>query len=138
MKKIHYVCEHLGIFTNNYKRLQDFYVKKLGFVYKSKNIIPKLIIKKIFGIDCDFHMIKLFSKNGLMIELFEPTKSRLQIIKHVTAGFNHFGYMVPNREKFCNSLKRKGVRIILVKKEGGLTYFIKDPDGNRIEIREYF
>jgi len=43
---------------------------------------------------------------------------------------------VGNREAFVQKMKEKGVAIIEVQRNDHLVYFIKDPDGNLIEIRD--
>ena len=128
-------CDHIGIFTNNSKRLLSFYIKKLGFRKQKETILPKSIVKSIFGISSDCRFIRLISDN-VMIEMFEPLSIRgHRRINNIT-GYNHWGYCVGDRKKFVQVLKRQKVKIIKVKRNNHLVYFIKDPDGNRIEIRE--
>ena len=52
-------------------------------------------------------------------------------------GYNHFSIEVGNKQRFCERLAREsGVKIIKIERSGSYTYFIKDPDGNLIEVRE--
>ena len=133
-EKIHR-CDHIGIFTNNSKRLVNFYVNKLGFKKGMVNKLPKSIMKPLFGISCDCKFIKLYSE-GVMIEIFEPMLVRGRKRINNTIGYNHWGYCVGDRKKFVKKLRRKKVNIIEIKRNDHIIYFITDPDGNRIEIRE--
>ena len=133
--KIISVCDHIGIFTNNSKKLLSFYTKKLGFKNENESILPKRIIKSIFGISFDCKFIKLVSGN-MMIEIFEPLSARMRKRINKSMGYNHWGYCVADKIQFVKKLKRKGVNIIEVKRNDHVVYFITDPDGNLIEIRE--
>ena len=51
-------------------------------------------------------------------------------------GFNHFGLWVEDKARFCRRLAAEGVEVIEAPYKDRFVYFIKDPDGNRIEIFE--
>lgn len=51
-------------------------------------------------------------------------------------GYNHWGLRVNNRVAFCRSLKKKRVKVIEITRNNRKVYFIKDPDGNLIEMRD--
>ncbi|MGD2279185.1 MAG: VOC family protein [Candidatus Omnitrophota bacterium] len=137
-------CDHIGIFTTDAKRLVSFYKNKLGFKEERKRtVLPRSLMKIIFGVSSECEFIRLVpapvkkgEKPGLMIEIFEPALKRLKKNSGSAAGLNHWGYSVGDRERYCRKLKKKKVKIIEVKRGDHRTYFIKDPDGNRIEIRD--
>ncbi|MCK4251524.1 VOC family protein [candidate division WOR-3 bacterium] len=133
--KIEKACDHIGIFTNDSKKLEDFYIKALGFKKEKESILSKQIVKSIFGTSSDCKFIKLVSGN-MMIEIFEPISSRLRKKFNNIVGLNHWGYCVGDRKKFVKKLRQKKVNIIEIKRNDHIIYFITDPDGNRIEIRE--
>ena len=133
--KIEKACDHIGLFTNDSKRLEDFYIKVLGFKKEKESILSKQIVKSIFGTCRDCKFIKLVSGN-MMIEIFEPVSSRLRKKFNNIVGLNHWGYCVANKEKFIQKIRRKKANIIEVKRNGQSVYFVTDPDANRIEIRE--
>lgn len=135
MKEKNHRCDHIGIFTNNSRKLLNFYIKKLGFKKEKESILPKSIVQPIFGISCDCKLIKLAFGN-MMIEIFEPTSARMRKRIKNSIGYNHWGYCVDNRKKFLQKLKQKKVKVIEVKRNDHIVYFITDPDENRIEIRE--
>jgi len=128
-----FACDHIGLFTNNYKGLLSFY-KKLGFREEKKEILPKSIVKKIFNIQSECIFGRLVSGN-VKIELFQLLSAKSKRKQSGYIGYDHWGYCVGDVEKFCRSLKRKKIKIIEVKRNSHRVYFIKDPDGNLIEIR---
>jgi catechol 2,3-dioxygenase-like lactoylglutathione lyase family enzyme len=139
-------CDHIGILTNNASKLADFYIHKLGFKKEKQEILPASLAKPIFGISSDCQFIRLASakidsarsslrSKGIKIEIFQP-RSLCFSDKLMVRGYNHWGFCVNDKKKFCQELKRKKVRIIEAKRNGHSVYFIKDPDGNRIEIRD--
>jgi len=128
-------CDHIGILTNNSKRLIDFYTKKMGFAKNKENRLPKSIIKTIFDIPYDCKFIKLVS-GDMMIEIFEPLSAHVHERMNNIVGMNHWGYCVEDREKFVQELNRREVDITRIKRNEHIIYFVTDPDGNRIEIRD--
>lgn len=128
-------CDHIGILTNNAHALQFFYTEKLNFTYEREEILNGSVFEHIFGVSMDCRFIRL-TTGEFMIELFEPLDAKARPRTAEVAGLNHFGYCVKNREDFVNQLRTKDVNVIEVKRNGHIVYFVCDPDGNRIEIRE--
>ncbi len=128
-------CDHVGLLTNNCKKLADFYISKLNFKKEKEEILPRSVARPIFGLPSDFIFIRLVSGN-MKLELFQPTS--LSLLKHRrrNAGFNHWGYCVADRKRFAKALERKNIPIIEIKRNAHFIYFIKDPDGNLVEIRD--
>lgn len=129
------MCDHIGLFTDNATRLKEFYVDMLGFSVMHESVLPMSTVEEIFGVKCDCRFIKL-SKNDFMLEIFEPLSTNLGKRVASSAGVNHWGHCVDNREAFVQELRRSGVHVIEVERNGRSVYFITDPDENRIEIRE--
>ena len=128
------ICDHIGIFTTNYKRLVDFYVGKLGFRKEKQDVLPRTIVQPIFGLAGDCDVVRLES-GGFKIEIFQPRPARLKKRTGIF-GCDHWGFCVGDRKRFCQRLKRKKVKVIEVKRNSHIVYFAQDPDGNRIEIRD--
>jgi catechol 2,3-dioxygenase-like lactoylglutathione lyase family enzyme len=133
--KIIQACDHIGLYTNNSKKLEKFYLKILGFKKEKEEILPKSIFKLIFGIPTDCRFIRLYADN-MKLEIFEPISTPAKKRVANIASINHWGFCVEDRKKFVQKLKIKKVKIIEVKRNGHTVYFVTDPDGNRIEIRE--
>jgi catechol 2,3-dioxygenase-like lactoylglutathione lyase family enzyme len=135
--KITQACDHIGLYTNNSKKMEKFYLKILGLKKEKEEILPKSIFKPIFGIPTDCKFIRLYTDN-MKLEIFEPVSARARKkIKNIVS-INHWGFCVENSKKFVQKLKIKKVKIIEVKKNEHTVYFLTDPDGNRIEIRECY
>jgi len=130
------VCDHIGLFTHNSESMVGFYVDVLGFKMKEASILPRSIADTIFGISSDCRFIKL-TRHEFMLEIFEPISPDIRKIMPANGGINHWGYCVRNRAAFVDKLRKAGFEIIVVKRREHDVYFLKDPDGNRIEIREY-
>lgn len=133
--KISSGCDHIAIFTNNAKKLEFFYREKMGFKKEKEELLPKSLMQRIFGIASDCMFIRLFS-DTVKVELFQPTAFRLKERENSLSGYNHWGYTVADRDKFCQRLKKKKANMIKFNRGNHVVYFIRDPDGNSIEIRD--
>ncbi|MBU0633712.1 MAG: VOC family protein [Candidatus Omnitrophica bacterium] len=129
------IGDHVGVLTNDAERLKNFYMKKLEFKFEKDVILKKTLAKKIFNVSSDFRFIRLY-KGNFKLELFEPITTSLKHKKGVFGGFHHWGFFVNNRKKYCEKLKRQKVKVIEIVKKDQITYFIEDPDGNLIEMRD--
>lgn len=133
--KSNHGCDHIGLYTNNSKKLVNFYTKNLAFKKVKEDILERSIFEQIFGIAADCHFVRLVS-GSVMLEIFQPTKRRARRVIRNSIGINHWGYCVGNREKFVRRLRNQRIPIIEIERKDHLVYFVADPDGNRIEIRE--
>lgn len=127
---------HIGIFTGHHKRLLDFYLPALGLKKEYQDILPKEVMYPIFGLPYKCHMVKLIG-GGIILEIFWLDDYKLKSAGRWMSGYNHFGLEVKDRDRFIKRLKtRFKARIIKVDRGGHFVYFIRDPDGNLIEIKE--
>ena len=133
-ERIH-ICDHIGILTNDAQRLIRFYTHKLDFKKIKEDILDASTFGTLFGFRVSTRFIRL-STDGLMLELFEPLEKKASSNTVTSTGLNHFGYCVRNRLNYVKLLHKKKVNIIEIKRNGHTVYFVTDPDGNRIEIRE--
>lgn len=72
-----------------------------------------------------------------MIEIFQPLSTVPQERTIGSIGINHWGYRVDDRAAFVARMRRNGQRIVEIDRNGRSVHFLIDPDGNRIEIRNY-
>jgi len=133
--RISHRCDHIGILTNNAGALLNFYTEKMDFIHEKEEILSSSVFEKIFGFAVDCRFIRL-SAGDFMLELFEPARRSACMRTAEMTGLNHFGYCVKNRRDYVDRLRKKNVGIIEVKRDSHTVYFVSDPDGNRIEIRE--
>lgn len=92
------------------------------------------LVKKIFELNTECCFFRLENKK-IKIEIFQPMRKPLKSVKS-KLGIHHFGFVVKNQKEFLKRLKKKGVSILIIKRNKHLIYFVIDPDGNKIEIRQ--
>ncbi|UCD05129.1 MAG: VOC family protein [candidate division WOR-3 bacterium] len=129
------VCDHIGLFTEDAQRIKEFYVRVFGFEPGDEKILSGTIVADIFGLNTDCRFIKL-RKDGFVIEVFEPLLPRLQKQLASRIGINHWGCCVKERATLIRKLQKENIPIIEIKKDGHSVYFVIDPDGNKVEVRE--
>jgi len=125
---------HLNFMTNDLSKVIDFYVNKLGlkvkFTLDDKEGQP-------FGyyFDCG---------NSTFIEVFDQALADKQWgsgVAELTPGtrYKHFCFEVTGLDDYCKALKSKGVEVtdITLGIDNARQAWIKDPDGNDIELMEY-
>ena len=116
--------------------MKEFYIHVLKFELGKESTLAKSLVKDIFGIAADCRFVKLH-KNGFMVEIFQPLSPEFQARVAGQVGMNHWGYCVADRSIFVEKLRREGLPVIEIDRNGRSAYFLVDPDGNRIEIRDY-
>ena len=127
---------HAGIFTNHPRRMLNFYTKVLRLKKINQTILPKTIVKKVFQVNQDFYLAKL-SLEDSFLEIFWPVKKKIKNIGKIITGFHHICIVVSNKKRFCDRIEKKyRVKVIRIGRGSYFVYFIKDPDGNFIEVRE--
>ena len=128
-------CDHIGIYTSNPDLLIDFYCSRLDFSLSRDIVLPSSITEPIFGLCDDCRLIKLELENTV-IELFVPVNTPLEQKNDIRPGYNHWGFSVGDRMTYVEELRKKGIPVIEVNVGTHPVFFIKDPEGNRIEIRD--
>ena len=126
---------HIGIFTNDPQALITFYTEKLGFSQQATKTVSSAIMEPVFGLAATCSLTKLVL-NVIVIEIISPEHGTLKEMGQNTSGYNHWGLQVPEKARYCQALEKKGIHVIRIEKNGGYVAFIKDPDGNLIEIYE--
>lgn len=119
---------HVGIWTMNMEETEKFYRDILGLGEKSSYQVSSEIMGAIFGTDSPCR-VKVYGLDHGGIEVFPAPKG-------VEPGINHFALAVQDKRRFCEEAASKGGRVIQVWKEDHPVYFIKEPSGILIEIRE--
>ena len=129
------LCHHIAIFTNNPKRLLSFYTRVMGFIRLKESVAEMPIMKRIFGISAVCRLFKL-QKADMMLEIICAEDKDLKPGQRDQTGYSHWAYCVRDKSRFSKRLKKKGVHVITVMRGEYPIYFIKDPDGNLIEIQQ--
>jgi len=126
-------CNHIGLISGNAEMLVKFYTEKLGFKENGARLIPASLMKQLFGLNCECQMTKLVL-GEIVLEIFNPMGIDISLRREDTSGLNHWGLNVSDKESLCRDLASKGVEIIKAPNKDRYIYFIKDPEGNRIEV----
>jgi len=134
-KAVILTCHHLGIFTNHPQNLIKFYKEKLGFEEGETKLVSRDLMDQIFGIPSPCTLTKL-ELGQSVLEIISPQNLTLKRKDSDISGYNHWALGVADKEKFCQELKQKRVAVLEVEREGRKIFFVKDPEGNLIEIYE--
>ena len=130
MKKIFH---HIGLFSRNPEKLIEFYTEQLGFERVDTKSISKNWMTQIFDLPAACQLVKLRA-GSLVLEVFSSPELELKGRNNITAGYNHWGFGVEDKEFFVQELEKKGVPVLKLEGTGRFIYFIKDTEGNLIEI----
>lgn len=125
-------CDHIGILTKDAESLERFYCDKLGFQKEKETVLSGPITKTLFDVDCDVTFVRVF-QDDFKLEIFQPEEDVK--FDRGKVGFHHFGLVVGDKDQFLKEMGERGVPIIEIKRNDHSVYFIKDPDGNLIEVR---
>ena len=128
-------CDHIGLFSQKPEILVPFYTEKLGFEYQGSKSISEEWMSQIFGMPAACQLIKLRFGTAI-IEIFVPSSGKLEDNIMPSQGYNHWGLGVEDKEFFVRELESNGVPVLKLEGTGRFIYFIKDPEGNLIEIYE--
>jgi lactoylglutathione lyase len=118
---------HIAIRVKDIDRSLDFYVGKLGFA-------------EMFRLDRDgkLWIVYLRITDDQYLELF-PDAVGEQSPPEDTVGLNHFCLTVDDINAVVADIERQGIPLFRPKKfaiDGNWQAWIKDPDGNRIELMQ--
>jgi catechol 2,3-dioxygenase-like lactoylglutathione lyase family enzyme len=127
---------HIALSVSDIKKTAAFYRKYFGFSWSKKYVY------KDAGL-----LIALLKKNDITLELFEFKKHNplpryrktLDNDLH-TLGVKHFSLETKNIQILYDRFKKANVKFatgLRVFDSGMRYFFIKDPDGNLVELMEY-
>jgi catechol 2,3-dioxygenase-like lactoylglutathione lyase family enzyme len=126
-------CHHFGILAKNPEELKNFYINSLGFEEGETRLLPADLVNQIFSIPSPCYLTKL-NGGSVVLEIFTLTDLHAHKREFTTAGYNHWGMGVEDKVQFVQDLKQKNVPVLEIEHAGRIVYFVKDPEGNLIEI----
>lgn len=126
------VSNHIGLITRKPQTLIEYYTMVLGFTKgESRSLSPEMM-EAIFGIPSEGKMTKLhFGK--VVLEIFS-CEADLKDKDIFGCGYNHWGLSVMDKEAFIKDKEAAGANVTRIKYKDRYIYFLKDPDGNLIEV----
>jgi methylmalonyl-CoA/ethylmalonyl-CoA epimerase len=118
---------YIGIRVTNLERSIDFYTKVLSMRVTGRSKIEQTKGETV-GLQT--------GENGFTLELNFYEKDSPFNTKYIAGdGLDHLAFKVDDLDKALEEAKKAGHRTILqMKSDGGRWAFIKDPDGNCIEL----
>jgi catechol 2,3-dioxygenase-like lactoylglutathione lyase family enzyme len=128
-------CNHIGLFSQNPEELVRFYTEKMDFEPQGSKSISKEWMTQIFGMTAPCLLIKLLF-GSVALEIFVPQSKKLKGRIIPSEGYNHWGLGVEDKEAFVDKIEKKGIPVLKLEAVGRFIYFVKDPEGNLIEIYE--
>jgi catechol 2,3-dioxygenase-like lactoylglutathione lyase family enzyme len=128
-------CHHIGLFSRDPNGLVSFYVEKMGFQQLGTKTISEDWMTRIFGLQASCQLIKL-RLGSAILEIFAPSPGAENVGSRITAfeGYNHWALGVNDKESFVHDLEARGVPLVKLQATERFIYFVKDPEGNLIEI----
>ncbi len=138
-------CDHIGLCTADAERLVDFYRQAFGLEVTREEVLPPSLAEAVFGVPDRCRFVKMApppraGASGeppvITVELFQPLGMPLPRRDPLGVGVNHWGLRVGDRQRAAEALSARGVTVIEVARGGRPIFFVRDPDGNLIELRE--
>jgi catechol 2,3-dioxygenase-like lactoylglutathione lyase family enzyme len=128
-------CHHIGLFTRDPEKVFAFYTEKMGFEQIGTKIVSKDWMTKIFDVPAECRLSKL-RLGSAIIEIFVPQNGGEMPTQPSSpvSGYNHWALAVRDKTAFVRELEKKGVPVLRLEGTGRFITFVKDPEGNLIEI----
>ncbi len=119
---------HIGIWASDRLKTKEFCEKVLGLKKEREYEAPADLMQTVFeyGKPCK---IEVYSEGESRIEIFHAEDEGL-------IGINHFSVSVGDRQEFCARAKTLGADVIEVRRGDHLVYFVRDPGGVLLEIKD--
>lgn len=125
---------HIGLITRKPQRLIEYYTQVLGFTQGESRALSPELMEAIFGIPSEGQMTKVYF-GKVIVEIFS-CGADLKDKDILGCGYNHWGLSVEDKEAFIQAKEAAGAFVSKIKYKDRFIYFLKDPDGNLIEVFE--
>ncbi|MBI4637246.1 MAG: VOC family protein [Candidatus Rokubacteria bacterium] len=126
--------DHVELVTDQPDRTVEFYTEVLGFTVKSRDRIDGLapgVSLDLVYLELGGTVVELMTYHGMSVEP-APPKEHL--------GYRMMALEVDDMRKTVDYLETKGIEVVWGPKvrEKYARVEIRDPDGNHIELRQWF
>lgn len=132
---------HTAITVANFDRFVQFYAEHFGCRLVGVSDSDPAKVRNFFGVDIEGAKCKigwLRAPGGGMLEIFEFTPQQpAQEVVWSRVGMTHISFDVKDSYKWHDYLVKQGVEIVSEveqSKHGHTFFFVKDCDGNLIEL----
>ena len=132
---------HTAITVANFDKFVQFYAEHFGCRLVGVSESDSAKVRTFFGVDAEEPKCKigwLRAPGGGMLEIFEFTPQQpAQGVVWSRVGMTHISFDVNNSYKWHDYLAKQGVTIVSEvekSKHGHTFFFVKDCDGNLIEL----
>jgi catechol 2,3-dioxygenase-like lactoylglutathione lyase family enzyme len=119
---------HVGVWASDGSATRQFYEGVMGFEKEREYEVPIELMSTIFGIDRSCK-VEVYAKDTARVEVFDVNGTDL-------SGINHFSLSVGDRVGFFRRAKASGADCLEVKRGDHPVYFIRDPSGLLVEIKD--
>lgn len=134
---------HVGLTVSDFNKAVKFYWEVFGCPLVGVADTPPERVRSFFGVEaapgtCKIGWIRVPGGGVLEIFHFEPKQPAVKIPWN-RVGLTHFSMNVRNLQKWHDYLQSKGVEIVSKPERsprGHSFFFVRDPDGNLIELMD--
>ena len=139
------VFAHVGITVSDLDKSVKFYEDVFGFTCRNRTSFDE----KFLGAAPTLYRLEntvsnvafMVSPNGITLEMFQfiPQQSKTEVTPWDLPGYTHLALMVDDVPVFAEQMREKGVEFcmdVMDRFDGGHWVFVRDPDGNMIEVME--
>jgi catechol 2,3-dioxygenase-like lactoylglutathione lyase family enzyme len=133
---------HAGLTVSSFERSVAWYHERFGFLLVSDDVLEPSATAELFPLygvrGARVRMGFLRAPGGSVIELFEfePQAKKAGAATWNAPGFTHVALNVSGVAAWVEALGRQGVQFVTaVQRTGNIDWaFLKDPDGNFVEL----
>ena len=137
---------HIGLTVDDLERSIEFYSKNFGMTLHRRNEFNEAFFegrKTLYELEnatCKIALLK--APNGVQIELFQFSKHLSpERVPWNRSGITHFAVTTDDVVEYAKHLRQNNVEFtmeIATRPDKGHCVFVRDPDGNLIEVMEPF
>ncbi len=130
--------DHIALVVSNMKTSLDFYTRFLGLTIKREFELSEEESQHLFQVSSPARAVQLSMDSGVL-ELFEFKRGTeiKNLSSPVTNGLFHYALQIGQPIKaFIARAREERIPVYSIVRGGKSIYFIQDPDGVLVEVRE--